>query len=84
MSLNFGYRCNDCNEETMCLFNYGDRFLSEMFMIRKNLYIIRSRTDYSIQSWRGPISEFVDFLHQHEGHKIELIDEYGKKKSVVT
>lgn len=83
MSREWGYRCASCDAESVCEINHGESVLRALVKVYPHIKAIQE-TDKSgfIQisilgyNWL----DLVTWLSEHDGHKLELIDEYGTRE----
>lgn len=78
MSVYWGYRCQDCNQETDHWFNHGEEQLSEYFAAYQLIKEYQFRWfDINLLGGSGFYDEMQEFLDNHLRHNIVLCNEYG-------
>ena len=83
MSTYWGYRCQDCSQDTEHWLNHGEMALSEFFLAHQLMHAYEfGWVEISILGSASYLDEMRSFLDTHEGHDIVLANEYGETKPV--
>lgn len=80
MSNYWSMYCKTCSQHSESDFNHGEHILRGIVKAAAHCKAAKSADDsgYLEISVMGHGSELIDFCIAHEGHELELADEYGR------
>lgn len=84
MSTYWGYRCKTDGSESEHWMNHGDRTLRDIAKLASHFKAIREgdTTGYIEVAVVAYGFEPIDWVVEHLGHDVELLNEYGKSESL--
>lgn len=77
MSTYWGYECTTCRAESDHWLNHGDTRLVEVLKVWPLIKQVQQSLTVDILMFELLPNDVIDFLREHDGHDIQLKNEYG-------
>lgn len=85
MSTYWGYHCRTDDATSECWINHGDETLASVLKAWPQIKAVREIADWYVEiRVLGGHDELLPWLDEHDGHEIELENEYGDRQMVDT